>query len=308
MSNLALRVGLKTDSVQYRYSYAWLFRLLAEEGVTHAQLGSFFEMYWLPDAYFVALRREAEQFGVRISSVFTTHRELGGWFRPEPGWEAVSFRAFQRMIEVGALLGADAVGGSAGAVLRDQMETKADGTRRFIAAMKQLMGYAYERGVSALLIEPMSCLAEPPTLPDEIAAMGAELADHHAAHPGSTSPAGYCVDIAHGYLDEAGALGYDNITLFRATLPYLRVVHLKNTDARFDSTFGFTVAERQRGIIEAETFRDLLLANAGLLPVKEVVGHLEISGPKLGRDYSDNKLEALVRESLRFLRATFEVR
>ena len=123
MSNLTLHVGLKTDSVQYRYSYEWLFRLLAEEGIGHAQLGSFFEMYQLPDEYFIALRRQAERYGVRISSVFTTHRELGGWFRQEPGWEAVSLRAFRRMIEIGALLGADAVGGSAGAVLRDQMDS-----------------------------------------------------------------------------------------------------------------------------------------------------------------------------------------
>ena len=307
MSNLTLHVGLKTDSVQYRYSYAWLFRLLAEEGIAHAQLGSFFEMYQLPDEYFIALRQQAERYGVRISSVFTTHRELGGWFRPEPGWEAVSFRAFRRMIEVGALLGADAVGGSAGAVLRDQMESKASGIRRFVAAMKQLMGYAHERGVSALLIEPMSCLAEPPTLPDEIAAMGDELAEYHAAHPATTSPTGYCVDVAHGYLNEHGALGYDNVALFRATLPYLRVVHLKNTDARFDSTFGFTETDRARGIVQVETFRDLLLANADLLPVSEVVGHLEISGPKLGRDYSDHRLEGMLRESLRYLRGTFEV-
>ena len=307
MSHLTLHVGLKTDSVQYRYSYEWLFRLLAEEGIGHAQLGSFFEMYQLPDEYFIALRQQAERYGVRISSVFTTHRELGGWFRQEPGWEAVSFRAFRRMIEVGALLGADAVGGSAGAVLRDQMESKASGIRRFAAAMKQLMGYAYKRGVSALLIEPMSCLAEPPTLPEEIVAMGEELNAHHAAHPTSTSPVGYCVDIAHGYLDESGALGYDNLALFRATLPYLRVVHLKNTDARFDSTFGFTEAERARGIVQVEKFRDLLLdaRRAAILPVGEVVGHLEIGGPKLGRDYSDHKLEGMLRESLRHLRETF---
>jgi ribulose-phosphate 3-epimerase len=262
-------------------------------------------MYQLPDEYFIALRRQAENYGVRISSVFTTHRELGGWFRQEPGWETVSFRAFQRMIEIGALLGADAVGGSAGAVLRDQMESKPDGIRRFIAAMKQLMGYACERGVVALLIEPMSCLAEPPTLPDEIVVMGEELDAHHAAHPTSTSPAGYCVDIAHGYKDADEVTHYDHLALFRATLPYLRVVHLKNTDARFDSTFGFTQADRARGIVQVETFRDLLLANADRLPVKEVVGYLEVAGPKLGRDYSDRKLEGLLRESLRYLRETF---
>jgi sugar phosphate isomerase/epimerase len=305
MPDLTLHVGLKTDSVQYRYSYEWLFRLLAEEGIEHAQLGSFFEMYQLPDEYFVALRQQAARYGVRISSVFTTHRELSGWFRPEPDWEAVSFRAFQRMIEVGALLGSDAVGGSAGAVLRDHMTSKASGIRRFVAAMRQLMSYAHERGVSALLIEPMSCVAEPPTLPDEIVAMGDELAAYHAANRERTSPAGFCVDIAHGYLDEAGVLGYDNAALFRATLPYLRSMHLKNTDARFDATFGFTAAERQRGIVQVETFRDLLLTNADRLPVKEVIGYLEVAGPKLGRDYSDCKLEGMLRESLRHLRETF---
>jgi sugar phosphate isomerase/epimerase len=305
MSDLTLHVGLKTDSVQYRYSYEWLFRLLAEEGIGHAQLGSFFEMYQLPDEYFIALRQQAERYGVRISSVFTTHRELGGWFRQEPGWEAVSFRAFRRMIEVGALLDADAVGGSAGAVLRDQMESKASGIRRFVAAMKQLMGYAYERGVSALLIEPMSCLAEPPTLPEEIVAMGDELAEYHAANPERTSPAGYCVDIAHGYIDADNITHYDHVALFRATLPYLRVVHLKNTDARFDSTFGFAQNERRRGIVQVESFRDILLENDDLLPVNEVVGHLEIGGPKLGRDYSDHELEGMLRESLRHLRETF---
>ena len=98
---------------------------------------------------------------------------------------------------------------------------------------------------------------------------------------------------------------YDNVALFRATLPYLHHVHLKNTDARFDATFGFTAAERQRGIIQVETFRDLLLANADRLPVTEVVGYLEVAGPKLGRDYSDCKLEGMLRESLRHLRETF---
>ena len=171
--------------------------------------------------------------------------------------------------------------------------------------MKQLMGYAHTLGLPYLAIEPMSCLAEPPTTPDEIVSLGEELARYHAENPDTTARAGYCVDIAHGHIDEAGALRFDNVALFRATLPYLHHVHLKNTDARFDATFGFTAAERQRGIIQVETFRDLLLANADRLPVKEVVGYLEVAGPKLGRDYSDCKLEGMLRESLRHLRETF---
>ena len=39
--SLVLHLGVKTDPVEYRYSYEWLFRLMAEEGVHHANLVPF---------------------------------------------------------------------------------------------------------------------------------------------------------------------------------------------------------------------------------------------------------------------------
>ena len=137
--------------------------------------------------------------------------------------------------------------------------------------------------------------------------MGEELDALPRSEPRhSSSPAGYCVDIAHGYLDRIQRAAVTTTSRsFAPPCPICTIVHLKNTDARFDATFGFTAAERQRGIIQVETFRDLLLANADRLPVKEVVGYLEVAGPKLGRDYSDCKLEGMLRESLRHLRETF---
>ncbi len=298
---LTLHLGVKTDPVEYRYSYDWLFRLMAEEGVFHAQLGSFFEMYQLPDEWFTRLRRTAASFGVSISSVFTTHRELGGVFRDEPGWQEASLRSFRRMIEIAALLGASGAGGNPGSVLRDRMESKAEGLRRYVEAVKGLLAYAGALGVPFVLAEPMSALAEPPTLPAEIRDLGEELAGCTASREGSAR-FGYCVDVAHGYADERGAVGYDNLQLFEATFPWLQCIHLKNTDARFDATFGFSEAERSRGIVDVPQVRRLLLDNAHLLPVDEVVGYLEIGGPKLGRDYSDVRLEAGLRESLRYLR------
>ena len=80
---LTLELGVKTDPIQYRYTYDWLFRLLAEEGVFHVQLGSFFEMYQLPDDFFTDLRQQANDYGISLTSIFTAHRELGGWFRNE---------------------------------------------------------------------------------------------------------------------------------------------------------------------------------------------------------------------------------
>ena len=43
---------------------------------------------------------------------------------------------------------------------------KAAGLRRYAAMLKQLMGYAHMLGLPYLAIEPMSCLAEPPTTPE----------------------------------------------------------------------------------------------------------------------------------------------
>ncbi|MEJ5251061.1 MAG: ribulose-phosphate 3-epimerase [Armatimonadota bacterium] len=304
-SSLQLHLGVKSDPIEYRYSYPWLFRLAGEEGVEYIQLGSTFEFYLLPDEFFHWLREQAERAGVRIHSLFTAHRELGGFFRHEPGWEQVARRMFERYIQIGAILGAKSVGHNPGAVLRDQMYTKAQGVARYLRHMKELMHYAHEVGVPWLTIEPMSCLAEPPTLPDEIARMGEELSAYHRKYPDATSRVGFCADVSHGYADERGNVVWDNLQTFEATLPYLYEVHLKNTDALFHSTFGFGEQERAKGIVQVEQFRDVLCANAHLLPVTEVVGYLEIGGPKLGRDYSDPQLEASLRESLRYLRETW---
>lgn len=300
-----LRLGVKSDPIEYRYSHPWLFRLLAEEDVRLVQLGTFFEIYQLPDAYFLELRRQAEDCGVRIESIFTAHRELGGFFRDEPGYEAVARKNFERLIEVGRLVGAAAVGSNPGAVMRDQMDLKPHGVACYLRHMKELMHFAKERGLSWLTIEPMSCLAEPPTLPDEIRHMGEELRQYHRRNASSTVQVGYCTDIAHGYIDQQNQVRFNHLELFEATLPYLYEVHLKNTDARFNSTFGFSPPEREKGIVDVSQFRRLLLDRSADLPVTELTGYLEIGGPKLGRDYSDSQLEQQLRESLRHLKRTF---
>ncbi len=306
--HLTLELGIKTDPVEYRFSYEWLFRLMAEEGVYHAQLGSFFEMTLLPDEFFVYLRKQAQRYGVRISSVFTTHRELGGCFRSEPGWEEVTRRTFRRFLEIGALLDADMVGGNAGAVLRDQMHQKDEGVERYWHFIKEMLSYAHHCGVPCVIVEPMSCLAEPPTLPEEMRAWGEELAAYHSAHPERTAAFGYCVDIAHGYVDQDGYAVWDHMQLLRAALPYTRALHLKNTDQRYEATFGFTEEERERGIIQVGAVRELVLTHADQIPADTLVGYLEIGGPKLGRDYSDYKLEGQLRDSLRYLKEVWNTK
>jgi len=302
-----LHVGVKTDPILYRYSYKWLFRLMQEEGVKYAQLGTFFEMYQLPNDFFRDLRRCAEDHDVRIASIFTAHRELGGFFRDDgPGWVDVARQNFERAITIGALLGADSVGSNPGAVLRDRMGTKPAGVATYMRNMKELLHIAADQGVSWLGIEPMSCLAEPPTLPAEQRAMAEELDAYHAAHRNDTARAGYCADVAHGYADVSRRIVHDAQSLLAASLPWTHELHLKNTDAIFGATFGFSEVERKRGIIDIGAIREFLRANAGTLPVTKLIGYLEIGGPKLGRDYSDGELDDMLRDSLRHLRQNFE--
>jgi sugar phosphate isomerase/epimerase len=301
---LSIEIGVKADPIEYRYSYEWLFALMAEEGVHHVQVGSFFELYQLPDDYFVELRQRAANHGISLTSVFTTHRELGGWFRDDPRWEAVARRNFERLIEVGVLLGAKHVGSNPGAAMRDQMDRKPGGLERHRKHFKELMAFAHGKGLECLTVEPMSCIAEPPTLPEELRDMADDLTAHHKANPG-TAAFGYCVDTSHGHADADGTVRHSNIELFEVALPYMVELHVKNTDAIFNSTFGFSPEERERGIVDLTVFRDMLHANAARLPVDRLVTYLEIGGPKLGRDYSDRHLGEALRTSLRHVKEVF---
>src|SRR6266567_2162215 len=299
-------LGIKSDPILYRYSYEWLFALMADEGVRHLQLGTFFELYGLPDAFFIDLRRKANDAGIVISSIFTAHRELGGFFRDDgPGWDDVARRRFDRLIDVAGLLGATRVGANPGAVLRDRIGGKSRGLQTYIRHFKSLMHRAADVGVAWLTIEPMSCLAEPPTLPQEMIEMMLELDGHHLSHQQTTARPGYCVDIAHGYADANRTIICDHFDLMRSALPWTCEIHLKNTDSSYDSTFSFGKADRTRGIIDAAAVRDFYLAHASKLPVRELVGYLETGGPKLGRDYSDPQLDPMLRESLRYLHSAW---
>ena len=300
-----LHLGVKSDPIEYRYSWDWLLRILADEGVGFVQIGTFFEMYHLRDSALLQLRETAERRGVQISSIFSAHRELGGFFREEDAWHEVAFRNYQRLIQIGGLLGASSVGSNPGSILRDQMHLKTAGIRTYIAAMKKLMHYAASCGVKTLAIEPMSCLAEPPTLPAEITDMAEELMVYHDEHAEDTARIGYCFDISHGYVDDTRRVRHTSVELLGTALPYITEIHLKNTDVLHESTFGFTPADEKKGIIDVESFRDRLLANSARLPVRDLVGYFEFGGPKLGRDYSDRDLEESLRISIRHLREVF---
>ncbi len=294
----SIELGIKSDPIEYRYSFRWLFSLMQGLGVGNLQLGSFFEIYHLEDGWFLDLRELAASFGVRIRSVFTAHRELGGFFTGDSQMEKVARSSYERLIKVASLLGADFVGSNPGAVYRDRMADKARGLECYIGHMKELSSLAKTLGLKALTIEPMSCSAEPPSTPAEIRALMTELSDFHVSQASSTVPYYLCGDISHGFADREQRTLHGNYELFEVCIPWMCEFHIKNTDASFGSTFGFSALDRSRGIVEIPRLLGLARAQADKWPLPAVVGYLEIGGPKLGRDWSDFRLERQLSESI----------
>lgn len=299
---IELLLGVKSDPITYRYSFPWLFDVMAEEGVTYLQLGTFFELYFLPDSYFLRLRKEAEERGITISSVFSAYRELGGFLSEDPDLIQVTERNYRRLIEVAALLGASSCGASMGAFPRDRLDLREKGIARYLEKIKELLHYAKSCGLTWLTAEPMSCFAEPPCSSEEVKQIGEELTLYWQEHKTSAARFGFCADVSHGWIDENGNLREHHLSLFVATFPYLHEFHWKNTDAMYHETFGFEPENMSRGIINVWEIRSLLVQHSHILPEKRLVGYLELPGPKLGRDYSDYLLERMLRESLRYLK------
>jgi len=298
-------LGLKSDAIETRYSFPWLFDLLAEEGIRHVQIGSFFEIYTLEDGWFENLKAEAAQRGLILKSVFTAHRELGGFFYGDPYMERAARRGCERLLDVAARIGADYCGWNPGAIYRDRPGSKESGLDCFHRNLRALMHRASSLGLKAITIEPMSCLAEPPSTPEEIRTMMEIAATYHRQYRDSTVPVYLCGDISHGVADSERKVVHDNLDLFEFSIPWMAEFHFKNTDTIFNSTFGFSPEERARGIVDLWKVRAIVERNAPRWPTGETVGYLEIAGPKIGRDYSDPELGSHLRTSLRALKDAF---
>ena len=70
--------------------------------------------------------------------------------------------------------------------------------------------------------------------------------------------------------------------------------------------FGFSKEEQQKGIVDLQELKKFNESNLELFPVNDLVGYLEISGPKTGRDYSDILLRKNLSESLIAIKNVFE--
>ncbi len=300
--NFTIELGVKSDPIQYRYSFDWLFNLMAEEGIYNLQLGTFTEFYSLPDSYFFRLKESAQSKGIQISSIFTSHRELGGFLNPEKEYAEITMKNYRRMIEIASILECPVAGSSMGSVYRDKIEYRPQGIKSFLKFIKDMMVFAKDHGLSWLTLEPMSCYAEPPCNSVELKKIADELVQFHLNQPEKTVRFGYCSDVSHGWANQEKIIIENNYDYFIASFPYLYEFHFKNTDSIYNSTFGFELENLERGIIDVKEVYSILMEKQNEIPVTKVIGYLEHPGPKFGRDYSDYLLERWLRESLKYLK------
>ncbi len=93
--------------------------------------------------------------------------------------------------------------------------------------------------------------------------------------------------------------------MFELEIPWMWEFHFKNTDSIFNSSVGFSPAERAPGIVDLKRLHAFLSRNSARFPTDDVTGYLELPGPKLGREYTDGLLRGQLEESLAALREEF---
>ncbi len=302
---MIVHIGVKSDPIESRYSFDWLFGIMRDCGVERMQYGSSLATLVADDEYFRGLRRRAEKRGIRIDSLFSSIREFGGFASGDPALARATVRFWRTLIHAASVLGAASAGTNASVTMRDRPESREAGIARFLAEAPNLMVYARTEGLSALTTEPMSSVWEYPSTPEELASLGTALDGVHARNRGGTVPLRYCGDISHGVADAGKRVVHDNWTLFEAAVPWMSEFHFKNTDGIFNATFGFGPTESARGIVDLARLRALIDRNADRFPVREITGYLEIGGPKVGRDYSDPGLGPALAESISALQELF---
>ena len=302
---MKVNLGVKSDLIESRYSFDWLFGIMADCGVERLQVGCSISTYLTDDEYFRGVRRRAERRGIRITSVFSAIREFGGFASGDLWLATATRRMWERLIRVASLLGAGMAGTNASITMRDRPESREEGIRRFRSEIRDLLALAKREGLEALTTEPMSSVWEYPSTPEEIRGLAEELAAYHAEHERDTVAFYYCGDISHGVADREKRVMHDNWELFALEIPWMGEFHFKNTDAIFNSTFGFGPREKERGIVDLARLAALIEANSERFPLPEVTGYLEIGGPKLGRDYTDCHVGEALVESLSALKEHF---
>lgn len=220
-------------------------------------------------AYHREVAEYGDKIGVDIVSVLTFFRDNVSIAHHDPDISDAAWTVMESMAAQAGSYGAKLVGGSVGTVLADDFADAATRDKLFERtrdAWKRWMEVAHREGVGAVNIEAMSTLREPPATIPSGREWLADLAAHHRENPDTTAAVTLCYDLGHGPTEEEedSPSDRDFAAWFEAFGDVIAEVHIKNTDSGFISTWPFTDAYKEAGIIDldrtCEAMRDHLRA------------------------------------------------
>ena len=303
---MTVHVGVKSDPIENRYSFDWLFGLMAEQHVGWLQLGSSFPFFHAEAEWFRDLSRRAERRGIRIESTYSSYREMTGFFAADPHLEAASRFAWERLIQVAV------VGGRLfrGIELRlgAPRPPRREGARPRAVLPPPEGALAHREGR-----RPLGAVhrAHVVALRAAIDPRGDGPGDPgNGRVPRGRSPPARCPSSSAPTSPTASrtATGGWWSTTGACSRRASRTRASSTSRTPTTGSTGPSGSPRRsarRGIVDLERFRALIDANADRFPVQELVGYLELPGPKTGRDYTDNLLGSALGESLAALKAVF---
>jgi sugar phosphate isomerase/epimerase len=216
---------------------------------------------WRPVA--ADVRAVAANEGIRLDSVLTGLAAYGQNLlgHPDHRLRRAARDMHLRAIELAAVLGARGYGGHLGARPSPVGTEDATGPQReWLEEVAWLAGKAHDAGLDYLLWEPMPVAQEPPHTRDEARRYMETL-------EGTAVPVRLCLDLGHMCAPDTAGRDRDPLAWLSDLGPYVRCLHLQQTDGLGDRHWPFWDRGRAvEGIIRPEA----VLTVVRSLPAPEV--------------------------------------
>ncbi|GIO11563.1 xylose isomerase [Cohnella xylanilytica] len=239
-------------------------------------------------AYAERVREACERYGAKIHSTFTglsiyPHNLL---YHPLPEGREDGIDWFRNAFAMTRELGADAIGGPYGgmdAATFRSPELREEATRLAEEALVGLLREAEEvYGIRTFYWEQTPIRREGPV---GIGPTLAHLERVERLRGGKGAEFALCLDVGHAICEDASGEDRDPYVWLERLAPYSPIVHLQQTDGRYDRHWTFTEENNGRGIIEAERVLDALRRSRA----KEAFLLLEVGHPFEENDHRVRK-------------------
>jgi hypothetical protein len=205
-------------------------------------------------AYAYRIRNACDKYGLRIHSTFTglsiySHNLL---MHPLPEGRADGEDWFMHAFAMTQALGADAIGGPYGGLDLPsfQSETDRDAVLKSAEeALVRLLEAAPQFGIRTFLWEQTPIRREGPV---DIEGTIAHLKHVNAIRPSGSASFALCLDVGHAISPDASGIDKNPYRWLEKLAPLAPVIHLQQTDGRYDRHWPFTQANNAAGIIDGD--------------------------------------------------------